>query len=38
MPSEWLLTDYCYIDFVEDEYFLFDVLYPGIRVTLFVMG
>jgi hypothetical protein len=37
-PSDWLLTDDCYIDFLDDEYFLFDVLHPGIRVALFVVG
>ena len=37
-PAEWLLTDDCYVDFVDDEYFLFDVLHPGVRVALFVVG
>lgn len=37
-PSAWLLTDDCYIDYVDDEYFLFDVVHPGIRVALFVVG
>lgn len=37
-PADWLFTDECYIDFVEDEYFLFDVFHPGIRVALFVVG
>jgi hypothetical protein len=37
-PSEWLLSDSCYVEFVDDEYFLFDVLHPGIRVALFVAG
>jgi hypothetical protein len=37
-PADWLLTDECYIDYVEDEYFLFDPLHPGIRVALFVVG
>jgi hypothetical protein len=36
-PTAWLLTDDCYIDYVDDEYFLFDVLHPGIRVALFVV-
>ena len=36
-PAEWLFTDECYVDFVDDEYFLFDVLHPGIRVALFVV-
>ena len=37
-PAEWLLTDDCYIDYVGDEYFLFDAFHPGIRVALFVVG
>ena len=37
-PTEWLLTDNCYIDYVEGEYFLFDVFHPGIRVAVFVVG
>lgn len=35
-PPEWLLTDDCFIDYVDDDYFLFDVLHPGIRVALLV--
>ena len=37
-PSDWLFTDDCYIDYVDDEYFLFDVFHPGVRVALFVVG
>jgi outer membrane biosynthesis protein TonB len=37
-PAEWLFTDECYIDYVDDEYFLFDVFHPGIRIALFVVG
>jgi len=37
-PADWLFTDDCYIDYVDDEYFLFDVFHPGIRVALFVVG
>jgi hypothetical protein len=37
-PSEWLFTDDCYIDYVDDEYFLFDVFHPGIRIALFVQA
>jgi hypothetical protein len=36
-PTAWLLTDDCYIDYVDDEYFLFDVSHPGIRVALLVV-
>jgi hypothetical protein len=36
-PADWAYTDECYIDFVDGEYFLFDLLHPGVRVALFVV-
>jgi hypothetical protein len=36
-PAEWAYTDDCYIDYVDGEYFLFDLLHPGVRVALFVV-
>lgn len=36
-PADWLFTDDCYIDYVEDEYFLFDQFHPGVGVALFVV-
>jgi hypothetical protein len=36
-PAGWAYTDECYIDYVDGEYFLFDVLHPGVRVALFVV-
>ena len=35
-PVGWVYTDDCYIDYIDGEYFLFDVLHPGVRVVLFV--
>ena len=35
-PSDWLYTDDCYIDYEDDDYFLVDLLHPGIRIALFV--
>jgi hypothetical protein len=35
-PVGWAYTDECYIDFVDGEYFLFDLLHPEVRVALFV--
>ena len=35
-PAEWAYSDDCYIDYVDGEYFLFDVLHPGMRIALFV--
>lgn len=37
-PVGWAYTDGCYIDFIDGEYFLFDVLHPGVRVVVFVVG
>jgi hypothetical protein len=36
-PADWAYTDDCYIDFIDGEYFLFDVLHPGVRVAVFVV-
>lgn len=36
-PVAWAYTDDCYIDYVDGDYFLFDLLHPGIRVALFVI-
>src|SRR5260370_25945751 len=36
-PTGWAYTDDCYIDYFTGDYFLFDVLHPGVRVALFVV-
>jgi hypothetical protein len=36
-PAGWAYTDECYIDYVDGEYFLFDLLHPGVRVAIFVV-
>jgi hypothetical protein len=36
-PAEWAYTDECYIDYIDGEYFLFDLLHPGVRVAIFVV-
>jgi hypothetical protein len=36
-PVEWVYTDDCYIDYIDGDYFLFDVLHPGVRIALFVV-
>lgn len=33
-PVGWAYTDECYIDDIDGEYFLFDLLHPGVRVAL----
>jgi len=36
-PAEWMYTDDCYIDYVDGEYFLFDLVHPGVRIALVVV-
>ena len=36
-PAEWLYTDDVYVDYIDGEYFLFDLLHPGVRVAVFVV-
>jgi hypothetical protein len=35
-PVDWAYTDQVYVDYIDGEYFLFDVLHPGVRVALIV--
>ena len=37
-PAEWSYNDDCYIDYVDDNYYLYDVYHPGIRIVVFVIG
>jgi hypothetical protein len=37
-PVYWAYTDECYVDYTDGEYFLFDVLHPGVRVAVFIVG
>jgi hypothetical protein len=36
-PGDWAYTDDCYIDYVDGEYFLFDLLHPGVQIALIVV-
>jgi len=36
-PADWTYTDGCYIEYIDGEYFLFDVLHPGLRVAVLVI-
>lgn len=36
-PVGWAYTDQCYIDYIEGEYFLFDLLHPGVRIAVTVV-
>jgi pyruvate/2-oxoglutarate dehydrogenase complex dihydrolipoamide acyltransferase (E2) component len=37
-PSGWVLTDECYVDFINGEYVLVDVAHPGVLITLSIVG
>jgi hypothetical protein len=36
-PPDWAYTDDCYVDYIDGEYFLFDMLHPGVRIALMVV-
>jgi hypothetical protein len=36
-PAEWAYSDDSYVEYVDGEYFLFDVLHPGRRIALMVV-
>lgn len=35
-PVGWAYSDQVYVDYIDGEYFLFDVLHPGVRIALIV--
>jgi hypothetical protein len=35
-PADWAYSDDCYVDYIDGEYFLFDLAHPGMRVALMV--
>jgi hypothetical protein len=35
-PVGWAYTDQCYIDYIDGEYFLFDLAHPGVRLAIVV--
>jgi hypothetical protein len=36
-PAGWAYTDQCYIDYIDGEYVLFDLLHPGVSIVLVVV-
>lgn len=36
-PVGWAYTDYCYIDYIDGQYFLIDLSHPGIEIPLIVI-
>lgn len=37
-PSEWVLTDDCYVDYIDGEYVLIDLSHPGMQIALEIAG
>lgn len=37
-PSGWVLTDPCYVDYVDGEYVLIDLAHPGVTIALEIVG
>jgi len=36
-PTGWAYTDQCYVDYIDGEYFLFDLAHPGVRIAIEVV-
>ena len=36
-PVGWAYTDECYVEYIDGDYFLFDLLHPGVQVALVVV-
>ena len=36
-PVGWAYSDQCYIDYIDGEYFLFDLPHPGVRIAIDVV-
>jgi hypothetical protein len=36
-PADWAYSDDVYLDYVDGEYFLYDLLHPGMRIAVFVV-
>lgn len=36
-PAGWAYSDQCYIDYIDGEYFLFDLRHPGVRIAIGVV-
>jgi hypothetical protein len=36
-PVDWAYADDVYLDYIDGEYFLFDLLHPGVRIALIVV-
>jgi cytoskeletal protein RodZ len=37
-PEEWAMSDDCYIDYIDGEYYLLDLDHPGVQIELTIVG
>ena len=37
-PSEWSYDDDYYVDYVDGDYYLYDLNHPGIQILVYVIG
>ena len=37
-PGDWAYTDDCYVDYIDGEYVLLDLMHPGVQIVLVVVG
>lgn len=37
-PADWSYDDDCYVEYVGDNYYLYDLNHPGIQILVFVIG
>lgn len=37
-PAEWAFDDDCYVDYVDGDYYMYDLNHPGIQILVFVIG
>jgi hypothetical protein len=36
-PTEWAYTDEVYVDYIDGEYYIFDMVHPGVRISVTVI-
>ncbi len=36
-PAEWQYTDDVYVDYIDDQYYLFDLMHPGVSIVINVV-
>ena len=36
-PADWSYSDDCYLDYIDGQYYLIDLLHPGVRLAVIVV-